>query len=196
MAHKVDTPDDWPLVEAIRAGRRGAFRDLVRRYERQVAQLIYLSLGDREDVKDLSQEVFLRVYHAIPRLEPQRTLFSWIYRIATNVVIDETRRRKFRRVISLEFLAAEGNDGTLHDTERRDPSEDAERNERHEIVRSALRRISPEHRLVLLLREYEDLSYDEIASILRISVPAVKSRLFRARVEMKELVTPQLGETL
>ncbi len=195
MAHKVDTPDDWPLVEAIRDGRRGAFRDLVRRYERQVAQLIFLSLGDREDVKDLSQEVFLRVYHALPRLEPQRSLFSWIYRIATNVVIDETRRRKFRRIISLEFLAAEGNDRTLRDVERRDPSEEAERNERHAIVRSALERISPEHRLVLLLREYEDLTYEEIATILRISVPAVKSRLFRARAEMKERVIPRLGET-
>lgn len=195
MAHKVDTPDDWPLVEAIRDGRQGAFRDLVRRYERQVAQLIFLSLGDREDVKDLSQEVFLRVYHALPRLEPQRSLFSWIYRIATNVVIDETRRRKFRRIVSLEFLAAEGNDRTLHDVERRDPSEDAERNERHAIVRWALERISPEHRLVLLLREYEDLTYEEIATILRISVPAVKSRLFRARAEMKERVIPQLGET-
>ncbi len=195
MAHKVDTPDDWPLVEAIRAGRRGAFRELVRRYERQVAQLIFLSLGDREDVKDLSQEVFLRVYHAIPRLEPQRSLFSWIYRIATNVVIDETRRRKIRRIVSLEFLAAEGDDRALHDVERRDPSEDAERNERHAIVRSALERITPEHRLVLLLREYEDLTYQEIATILRISVPAVKSRLFRARAEMKEHVIPQLGVT-
>ena len=194
MAHKVETPDDWALVVAIRAGRRGAFRDLVRRYERQVAHLIYLALGNQEDVKDLSQEVFLRVYHAIPRLRPQRSLFSWIYRIASNVVIDETRRRKLRKAFSLEFLADDAGGAVLHDRTRDNPAEAVERIERHEIVRAALQHLGADHRLVLLLREYEDLTYEEIADILRISVPAVKSRLYRARTEMKALVTPLLGE--
>lgn len=194
MATKVDNPDDWALVEAIRAGRHGAFRELVRRYERQVAHLIYLALGRYDDVQDLSQEVFLRVFHALPRLEPQRSLFSWIYRIASNVVIDEARRRRIRKVLSLEFLADETGDQVLVDEGQDDPSEKAERSERHEAIRAAIQRLSPDHRMVLLLREYEDLTYDEISEILRISVPAVKSRLFRARHELKQHVTPLLGE--
>ncbi len=193
MAIKVDTPDDWALVEQIRAGRHGAFRDLVRRYERQVAHLIHLSLGRPEDVEDLSQEVFLRVYHALPRLQPQRSLFSWIYRIASNVVIDEARRRKLRNMLSLEFLAAEkGRDaakGSDHD-----PSIQAERSEVQTAVHAAIRSLPPDQRLVVLLREYEDLSYDEISETLNISVPAVKSRLFRARQELKDRLGAILEE--
>lgn len=190
---KVDTPDDWALVEQIRAGRQGAFRDLVRRYERQVAHLIYLSLGRPEDVEDLSQEVFLRVYHALPRLQPQRSLFSWIYRIASNVVVDEVRRRKFRNMLSLEFLAAErGKDaaaGSDHD-----PSISTERSEMETVVHAAIRSLPADQRMVILLREYEDLSYDEIAEVLGISVPAVKSRLFRARQELKDLLEPVMED--
>lgn len=191
MASKVDTPDDWALVEQIRAGRHGAFRDLVRRYERQVAHLIYLSLGRPEDVEDLSQEVFLRVYHALPRLQPQRSLFSWIYRIASNVVIDEARRRKFRNMLSLEFLAVEKRKDAAGGSDH-DPSLHAERSEVQTAVHAAIRALAPDQRLVVLLREYEDLSYDEIAEVLNISVPAVKSRLFRARQELKD----RLGSVL
>lgn len=190
---KVDTPDDWALVEQIRAGRQGAFRDLVRRYERQVAHLIYLSLGRPEDVEDLSQEVFLRVYHALPRLQPQRSLFSWIYRIASNVVIDEARRRKFRNMLSLEFLAAEkGLDAAAGPD--RDPSVHTERSDVRTIVHMAIRSLPPDQRLVVLLREYEDLTYDEIAEALDISIPAVKSRLFRARQELKTLLSSVMEE--
>lgn len=191
MATTVDTPDDWALVEQIRAGRQGAFRDLVKRYERQVAHLIYLSLGRPEDVEDLSQEVFLRVYHALPRLQPQRSLFSWIYRIASNVVIDEARRRKFRNMLSLEFLAAEtGRDAQAHRED--DPEVRTEQREQERVIRDAIRRLAPDYRLALLLREYEDLSYEEIADVLQLSVSAVKSRLFRARRDLKLLLGPTL----
>lgn len=191
MATKVDTPDDWVLVERIRAGQSGAFRDLVRRYERQVAHLIYLSLGRPEDVEDLSQEIFLRVYHAIPRLEPQRSLFSWIYRIATNVVIDEARRRKFRNMLSLDFLASETGRG-VEGPRDQDPSVISDRAETRVMVHAAIRKLVPDHRLTLLLREYEDLTYEEIAEILQTSVSAVKSRLFRARQELKRLLGPMM----
>lgn len=191
MASKVDTPDDWALVEQIRAGRQGAFRDLVRRYERQVAHLIYLSLGRPEDVEDLSQEIFLRVYHAMPRLQPQRSLFSWIYRIASNVVIDEARRRKFRNMLSLEFLAAERGQDAAGGSEH-DPSLHTERSEVRTAVHAAIRLLPPDQRLVVLLREYEDLSYEEIAETLNVSVPAVKSRLFRARQELKHSLSTVL----
>jgi RNA polymerase sigma-70 factor (ECF subfamily) len=191
VATKVDTPDDWILVEQIRAGHHGAFRDLVRRYERQVAHLIYLSLGRPEDVEDLSQEVFLRVYHALPRLEPQRSLFSWIYRIASNVVIDEARRRKFRSMLSLDFLAAETGKDARGSTDD-DPAVRTERSELHGTLQAAIRRLAPDQRVALLLREYEDLSYEEIAEVLQTSVPAVKSRLFRARQDLRSILGPMM----
>ena len=192
VTDKQRAPDDWTVVQAVLAGKAGAFQTLVRRYERQVANIIYLSLGNREDVEDLSQEVFLRLYQSLPRLNPQRSLFSWIYRITANLCIDEIRRRKIKRILSLEFLIDEGRSlaemgGRVHAPDR--ILEDQER--RHAIVQ-ALQNLPGDHRLTIVLREYEDLSYEEIADALQISVPAVKSRLFRARERLRALLEPHL----
>lgn len=190
----IQTRDDFELVNAIQQGDEKAFEELVRKYQRQVANVIYLTLGSREDVDDLTQEVFIRVHRSISRFEFEASLFAWIYRIAVNISIDEIRRRKIKKTFSLEFFSEK----TLHDewkTKAHDsPSDRMLRGEKEQIVRRAIEKLSPVHRTVIILREYEELSYDEIAAVLKISTPAVKSRIFRAREELRVMLEDYFEE--
>jgi RNA polymerase sigma-70 factor (ECF subfamily) len=194
LKDNAQTLEDFRLVRAFKAGDQKSFEELVRRYQRQVANIVYLTLGSREEVQDISQEAFVRVYRSIDRFEFDASFFSWIYRITVNLCIDELRRRKVKRVLSLDFLAEStiekekkskqqvlASDGTLDD-------------EKREVILAALQKISQEHRQVIILREYEELSYAEIASNLGISVQAVKSRIFRAREELRVLLKDYFEE--
>lgn len=186
--------DDFQLVEAFRHGDEKAFEELVRRYQRQVANIIYLTLGNREAIEDLTQEVFIRVYKSLARFQHDASVYSWIYRITVNLCIDEIRRRKIKRTISLQFFS----DHKLEQEKKfKDKATAADRvltEERRSMVREALQKLSPLQRTVIVLREYEDLSYDEIAKTLNISTQAVKSRIFRARDELRKLLEGYFGE--
>ncbi|GJQ20686.1 MAG: RNA polymerase sigma factor [Bacteroidia bacterium] len=179
--------DDRSLVQAFQNGDERAFEEIVRRYQRQVANVIYMTSGTPQDVPDLAQEVFLKIYKSLGGITVEHSLFSWIYRIAVNVTIDELRRRKIRRMTSLDFSGdPEENEPTFRDSSL--PDDQLVSAERREQVWKALRKLSDTSRTVLLLREYEELSYKEIGDILHISEQAVKSRIFRAREELKELL--------
>jgi RNA polymerase sigma-70 factor (ECF subfamily) len=188
------TNEDFRLVQAFKAGDRKAFEELVRKYQRQVANIIYLTLGGRDEVQDIAQEVFIRVYRSIDKFEFDATFFSWIYRITVNLCIDELRRRKIKRALSLDFLA----EGTFEKEKKSKDqilaSDGVLNDEKREIILGALQKISQEHRQVILLREYEELSYAEIAAFLGISVQAVKSRIFRAREELRMLLKDYFEE--
>ncbi|MFH0991795.1 MAG: sigma-70 family RNA polymerase sigma factor [bacterium] len=188
--------DDFQLVEAFKAGDEQAFEKLMRRYHRQVANIIYLTLGNRDEIEDLTQEVFIRVYKSLHRFERDSSVYSWIYRIAVNISIDEIRRRKIKRTLSLEFFT----DGKLEEEKRSKETPTASDalfdEEKKQVIRDALQQLSPIHRAILVLREYEDLSYEEIAESMHISVQAVKSRIFRAREEMRKLLQDYFEERI
>ena len=167
-------------MEAFKAGDGKAFEELVRRYQRQVANIIYLTLGSREEVQDIAQEVFIRVYRSIEKFEFDASFFSWIYRITVNLCIDELRRRKIKRAFSLDFLTEGALQKEKKSKEEVLASDGILNEEKREIVLDALQKISQEHRQVIVLREYEELTYAEIAEYLGISIQAVKSRIFRA----------------
>lgn len=188
--------DDYQLVEAFREGDEQAFEELVRRYQRQVANIIYLTLGNRDEVEDLSQEVFIRVYKSLTKFERDASLYSWIYRIAVNLCIDEIRRKKIKRTLSLEFFS----EGKLEE-EKKNKSQTSAADgvlgkEKRQVILDALQKLSPVHRTVIVLREYEDLTYEQIAKTLHISTQAVKSRIFRAREELRELLKDYFKERL
>jgi RNA polymerase sigma-70 factor (ECF subfamily) len=186
--------DDFKLIESFRKGDEKAFEEIVRRYQRQVANIIYLTLGNREEVDDLSQEVFVRVFRSLNRFEFDSSLYSWIYRIAVNLCIDEIRKKKIRKLIPLDFLSEKKLEGEKRSKETTTGSDELLQNEKKEIIRDALDKLSTIHRTVILLREYQDLSYGEIARTLRISPQAVKSRIFRAREELRELLKDYFQE--
>lgn len=186
--------DDLKLIEAFRKGDEKAFEEIVRRYQRQVANIIYLTLGNREEVDDLSQEVFVRVFRSLDRFEFDSSLYSWIYRIAVNLCIDEIRKKKIRKLIPLDFLTEKKLENEKRHKETTTGSDVLLRKEKKEVILDALSQLSPIHRTVILLREYQDLSYGEIAKTLRISPQAVKSRIFRARDELRELLKDYFQE--
>jgi len=186
--------DDFKLIEAFRKGDEKAFEEIVRRYQRQVANIIYLTLGNREEVDDLSQEVFVRVFRSLGRFEFDSSLYSWIYRIAVNLCIDEIRKKRIRKLIPLDFLTEKKLETEKRSKETATSSDELLQKEKKEIIRGALDKLSPLHRTVILLREYQDLSYGEIAKTLRISPQAVKSRIFRAREELRELLKDYFQE--
>jgi len=188
--------DDFSLIRAIQAGDHQAFESLVRRYQRQVANLIYVTMGSRDDVDDIAQEVFIRVYRSLPRFKFDASFFSWIYRITMNLCIDEIRKRKIRKVISLDFLTEDALEKSRKSKDHNMPSDSLLADERHQMVQAALQGLRPEHREILVLREYKDLGYTEIAETLNISLEAVKSRIFRARSELKILLQEYFEENI
>lgn len=194
MKDSSQTTEDFRLVNAFKAGDHQAFEDLVRRYQRQVANIIYLTLGKREEVQDIAQEVFIRVYRSIDKFEFDASFFSWIYRITVNLCIDELRRKKIKRALSLDFLTEGALEKEKKSKEQILASDGVLNDEKREIVLGALQRISQEHRQVIILREYEELTYAEIAAYLGISIQAVKSRIFRAREELRILLEDYFEE--
>ncbi len=172
------------LVDSCRSGDPAAFARLVRLHEGMVFSLSARLLGDAEEARDVAQEVFLQVYRQLGRFEGRSTLKTWIYRIAVNQCHNRRRfwhrRRRDREegleAVSVEPVAAGGGSS---------PYEEACRGERARRVQAALLELSFEHRSVLVLREVEGLTCEEVAETLRIPAGTVKSRLSRAREAMR-----------
>ena len=188
--------DDLHLIRSFQAGDESAFEELVRRYQRQVANIIYLTMGDRADIEDLSQEAFLRVYKSLNRFEFDSSFYSWLYRIVVNLCIDEFRRRKIRRTLSLDFFSEDRLEKEQKSADLNTGLDEVLGNEKKNVVRQALDKLSPDHKTALILREYSDLSYADIADVLKITPQAVKSRIFRARAELRELLKDYFKERL
>jgi RNA polymerase sigma-70 factor (ECF subfamily) len=140
------------------------------------------AVHSREDAYDLTQETFLRAYAALPKLTGELKMGPWLYRIATNLCMDQLRRRKLIRWEPLDSLLS-----VFHprQTSRESPEREALRHESREMVHRVLAKLPPKYRLCLVLREYQDMSCEEIAEVLGTTRSAVKSLLFRAREEFR-----------
>ena len=177
--------DDQPLIEAARAGRAEAFGELVRRYQGRLYPTLLRLTGSAEDAQDLLQEAFLRAYRKLDRFRGGSSFYTWLYRLAVNLALSHRRRRKGPARFS--ELRAEGGAEIepTGDPEQTDPTIPAERAERDALVQSALDALAPDHRAVVVLKEFDGLRYEEIAATLGIPVGTVRSRLHRARHELR-----------
>lgn len=190
MAESAD--DDWVLLARSASGDEGAFADFVERHQGRVVSVCHRLLGDLESARDASQEVFLRVFRAAGRAEPRGKVSTWLYRIAVNHCLNQLRRKRLVRWLSLAdlFESAEGEQAP--DAEVPDPGPDPERaleeRQRWIATRRAIQRLPPGQRAVLLLARFEGLSYREIAEVLGVTEGAVESRLVRA---MRKLLRTQ-----
>jgi len=184
---------DEILIEKSKNGDLEAFELLVRRYESKVYTVAYRFLGNHADASDLAQETFLRLYQALPRFRGDSSFMTWLYHITANACRDEIRRQQRYHVVSLD--AETGNNGTqsISQVPSRAPSpeEAAEQKEFNEVIQQCLSNLSEEHRLVLVMREIQDMSYEEIADVMKCSLGTVKSRLSRARQAFKEKFSVQ-----
>ena len=180
-------PSDWDLVQQARKGDRDAFRVLVERYERKVTALAIGMLRHPDDALDVVQEAFAKAYQNLTRFKGDASFYTWIYRIALNLCIDHQRRQGRVQQVSLDV--PEGDDSTApvvrDESIRGDPVRRAEDAEIRDRLRAAMAELTPEHRAVILLREVEGLSYEEISQTLAVPKGTVMSRLHYARRQLQ-----------
>lgn len=181
-------PADDILINRSKNGDLEAFELLVKRYENKVYTVAYRFLGNHADASDLAQEAFLRIYQALPGFRGDSGFMTWLYRITANVCRDEIRRRQRYQVVSLDGESPGGAGQNLAQLPSRDqsPEEALEQKEFNELIQQCLLGLSEEHRLALVMREIQGMSYEEIADVLQCSLGTVKSRLSRARQAFKE----------
>lgn len=174
------------LIKKCKQGNREAFNVLFEKYQSQVINIAYGMLSDREDAYDAAQEVFVRVYKSIESFKEQSSFTTWIYRITTNICSDILRKRKKgNNIVSLNQSLDENKEIDIVD-ESPTPEERQELSERQKAVWKAISELKDEYRAVITLCDIEEMSYDEIAEILKVPKGTVKSRINRARISLKK----------
>ena len=181
---------DLELVTAAQQGDQAAFGALVEKYQAMAYSQALRMVGNPDDAADATQDAFLNAWRALPGFQGQSSFSTWLYRLTSNACIDLLRRSKRRPTLSITVADedAEGPQETDIPDERWSPERELERKETRQTVRSGLSALSPEHREVLALREFEGLSYQEIAQLLELEEGTVKSRIARARLALREFL--------
>jgi RNA polymerase sigma-70 factor (ECF subfamily) len=174
----------------VLAGRTEAYSELVLKYQDRLYHVALRIVGHPDDAADVVQETFISAYQSLGTFKGDSEFYTWLYRIAFNAAVSWKRRK--RNIVSLEFGT---NDSDINlepaDTSRdHRPGEAIERDEDVRKLQEGMLRLSPEHRAVLTLKEMEGLKYEEIAEVLGVPVGTVRSRLSRARLELRSLLDP------
>lgn len=179
---------DEELVEKIKKGDIDAYEEIIKKYENKVCGIIYHMIKNQNDVEDLAQEVFIKVYKNLSKFKGDSSLYTWIYKITVNLCLDEVKKRK--NIIYLdEKLEVE--DGEL---ERELPSSDKtqvelyEEKELKEKLHKCIGKLPEKQRVMIVLRDIKGFSYEEISEITSVKLGTVKSQINRARLKLKELL--------
>ncbi len=182
---------DWELVELAGEGERSAFRELVERYQRRVLAVVMGMLHDREAALDVTQETFIKAYRSIGRFKGDASFYTWLYRIAVNLAIDYQRREWRKPIIEagrpggIESGGEDLLDRQKDESPGGDPFQAAKDSELRARVRQAIDELTPDHKAVILLREVDGLSYEEISRVMQCSKGTVMSRLHYARKKLQ-----------
>ena len=185
--------DEAVLLAQAREGDTHAFGQLVRRYENKIFRLAQHITQNREDAEDVLQETFLKAYEHLDQFQGNSKFYTWVVRIAVNQALMKLRRRKTDKSVSLDETIDTGEDTLVREVAAWDenPEQRFSRAEIGQILESAIQNLEPPYRSVFALRDMEGLSTEETAEALGLSVPAVKSRLLRARLQLRERLTRQ-----
>ncbi len=184
--------EDVQLMEAVSRGDMAAFEQLVARHQTLVGGTVARMLGDNSEVDDVAQQVFVRVWKSARRYVPRAKFTTWLLKITRNLVFNELRRRKRHAVISLQQEPGE-EDTQIKDERSQQPDASLLESELQGAITFAIAQLPETQRMALVLRRFEELSYEEIAEVLDQSVPAVKSLLFRARTELRQRLRSYLA---
>lgn len=190
---------DVRLMLQVRDGDASAFEELVERYKNRLLTVLEHLVGHREQAEDLAQEVFLRVFRARERYEPGAKFSTWLFTIANNVASNALRSRSRRREVGVpEANGSESGAMSLDQLAKAAsgfmPARRMDKAEQAAMVRQAVSTLSERQRTALLLSKFEGMSYQDIAETMGLSVQAIKSLLSRARVNLKEVLTPYVEE--
>jgi len=178
---------DEELMRRCREGDMSAFELIVLRYKDAIFNFIYHFVADYHRAQDISQETFLRVLRNVERYKSRNSFKTWLYKIAVNLCKNELRDRNRRKTLSLDDLGMDiDGRGIIYNAPT--PDEAYERDEVRRLVKDAVRSLPTDQRTAIIMREYQDLSYEEIASALDCSLGAVKSKIHRARQNLKKIL--------
>jgi RNA polymerase sigma-70 factor, ECF subfamily len=183
--------DESVLLAQSREGDTHAFAELVRRYEGKIFRLAQHITQNREDAEDVLQETFMKAYEHLDQFKGDSKFYTWIVRIAVNQALMKLRRRKTDRSVSLDEQSDTGEDTVVREIAAwgENPEEHFSREELGKVLDTAIQSLEPPYRSVFVLRDIEDMSTEETAEALGLSIPAVKSRLLRARLQLREKLT-------
>jgi RNA polymerase sigma-70 factor (ECF subfamily) len=183
--------DEQALVARAREGDAAAYNELVGRYERKIFRLAKHITQNDEDAEDVLQESFMKAFEHLPDFQGQSKFYTWIVRIAVNESLMKLRKRKSDRTVPLDEPVDTGEDTVVREIAvwEENPEQRYSREEMGQILDDAVQGLKPAFRTVFVLRDIEELSTEETAEALDISVPAVKSRLLRARLQLREKLT-------
>jgi len=184
--------EDVRLMQLVGQGDTNAFEELIDRHQALVAGTVARMLGSNSDVEDIAQQVFIRVWKSARRYVPRAKFTTWLLKITRNLVFNELRRSKRHAHVSLQ---SEPGAAEVPLKDETNPAPDASllETELQRAIEEAIVQLPESQRMALVLRRYEQLSYEQIAEVLDLSVPAVKSVLFRARTELRARLSRYLG---
>ncbi len=181
MEEKKEQPE-W--LSAAKQNNKRAWEKLVKENESLVYHIAYRMMQNEEEAKDVSQEIFIKVYRNLQKFDEKSAFSTWIYRIAVNTCIDALRKKKGKEVVSWEEQTQHQKENLADTAET--PEEVYLQKEKQLQIMDMIQNLSPEHKAVLLMRDMEDMTYGEIAECLSVSLGTVKSRIARAREQFKK----------
>lgn len=187
--------EDLRIIERVKKGDKTAFELLIQKYQRPVLNIAYRFTGCAFSAEDLAQESFLRAYRGLNGFQQKAKFFTWLYRITVNLCLRDRQRRGRFEFQSLD-QKTEGDRPVQEagDTNLQNPVEDSiELDELQKTVRNAIMNLPEDQRMAVILNRYNGLTYEEMAEVMEISVPAVKSRLHRAKMALKESLKDSLN---
>lgn len=199
MREDFNTHEEEALIAACKEGDSAAFGELISKYERLVYATVSLKLGNSTDALDVSQEVFIKLWRYIGKYRGDCRFSTWVYRIAVNASLDFLRRAKSNPSDPLPvFTDGDGDETAVEIADENAPSPEghAEKNEQIAAVREAIAMLSSEQREIITLRDIEGYSYDEISEMLGLEIGTVKSRLNRARGNLREILIDKGADKL
>ena len=195
MKHKTisqnsDSPEDHDLIRSFCEGKKDAFDELVTKHKDRIFNLCYWFLGDFQEANDMAQEVFLKVFRSIDKFRFESSFSTWVFRIAVNTCKNRIRSMEYRYKKWMDRLGADPGHGNpvslVLEDETESPQDALEKKEQTAMIRKAINSLSPDKKAVAVLRDIEGLSYEEIGKITGLNVGTVKSKLSRARMDLKK----------
>ena len=185
----VEVDADHEIVARCRGGDREAFAILVQKYQSKVLTLVARILDHHGEAEDIAQDVFIKVFQSLHEFRGASRFSTWLYRITVNHCLNHLRRRTRQQ----QTLVVTEPEDWMQESPTSNPYRTLEQKECWALVQAKLQALTPEHRTIILLRDFEGLSYEEIADVLQVESGTVKSRLHRARMELKALLEPYVA---
>lgn len=183
--------DDRRLISDALLGRSAAFGELVLRYQDRLYNAVLRVADNPDDALDVVQDAFVNAYQSLKSFKGDAEFYTWLYRIAFNTAVSLKRKR--RLVVSLD-AGRDGESGVDPEDHSEDrPGVALQRSEEEALLQAALNRVSAEHRIVLVLKDIEGMKYEQIAEVLGVPIGTIRSRLHRARLELREVLSPGSG---